>query len=62
MRQIAAVQEVRRSSYEIALTNEQIAKWLMTTDMNVTEIIFDTTSNQGSNSLILKEILPLIHF
>src|SRR6187551_3832429 len=26
----------------------------MTTDMNVTDIISDTTSNQGSNSFILK--------
>src|SRR6476469_277519 len=32
--------------------NEE-AKWLLTTDMNVTEISFDTTSNQGSNSFIL---------
>jgi hypothetical protein len=62
MRQIAAVQEVKRFSLEPALTNERIAKWLMTMDMNVTDISFDTTSNQGSNSLILKAILPLIHF
>src|SRR5579883_1434113 len=27
---------------------------LMTTDMNVTDIISDTTSNQGPNSFILK--------
>src|SRR5689334_13375184 len=34
----------------------ELAIRLMTTDMNVTDIISDTTSNQGSNSFKLKVI------